>query len=396
MGAVRRTSGSEAPIPSREGRERNPSAVLLMDVLGGGTGTSVRAISERLVRSGWKARILVADPPQKDLSSEVPIEVLRPAKRFDFYPLAQVRRLRQAAERLRRLRPEVLHAYFFWSILIARLLKKFGLVEYLIENREDEGFNWGRHEYALLRLTRSLPDRVVCVSRGVRRVVLDREGLPPEKVTVIHNGIDTKTSVSVDPSTVDAIRRSHGLEPHHLIVGMVANPNRSVKGVRYFVDAIPLILERVPAARFLIVGGGGEESELQARAESLGVERELVFTGFQPDTAPYYELMDLSVLTSLSEGLSMTLLESMKHGLPVVATRVGGNPELVVDGETGRLVPPRDVGAFADRVASLLEDPPLRRSMGAAGKEVVEERFDLSDTAAAYLRLYEEALGVEE
>jgi glycosyltransferase involved in cell wall biosynthesis len=99
--------------------------------------------------------------------------------------------------------------------------------------------------------------------------------------------------------------------------------------------------------------------------------------------------MDVSVLTSLSEGLSMTLLESMAHALPVVVTRVGGNPEVVVEGGTGFLVPPKNPAAFAGRVALLLQDPDLRRRMGRAGRARVEDRFRLRETSERYLGVYE-------
>jgi glycosyltransferase involved in cell wall biosynthesis len=103
--------------------------------------------------------------------------------------------------------------------------------------------------------------------------------------------------------------------------------------------------------------------------------------------------MDLSVLTSLSEGLSIALLESMRHGLPVVATRVGGNPELVLDGECGYLVPARDVEAFASRVIQLLRNPEERQRIGAAARRRVEEHFSLARTAEQTQSLYESITG---
>jgi glycosyltransferase involved in cell wall biosynthesis len=105
--------------------------------------------------------------------------------------------------------------------------------------------------------------------------------------------------------------------------------------------------------------------------------------------APFYAAMDISVLTSLTEGLSIALLESMSYGLPVVVTRVGGNPEVVLDGETGFLVPPKDTTAFAEKVVVLLQDRELRARMGDAARRRIDEQFRVTDVATHYLRLYE-------
>ena len=154
-------------------------------------------------------------------------------------------------------------------------------------------------------------------------------------------------------------------------------------------EAIPLVIQAVPTARFVVVGSGNEIDELTRSAKNLGVSKHLIFAGFRKNIADFYAAMDISVLTSLSEGLSITILESMSHSLPVVATAVGGNPEVVVDGQTGFLVPPKDPQAFASRVVALLQDPALRRRMGEAGRRRIEEHFPMDKTASEYLELYE-------
>ncbi|HEU4698413.1 MAG TPA: glycosyltransferase family 4 protein, partial [Gemmatimonadales bacterium] len=366
-----------APAPHATGSAA-PRVLLLADSLGGGTGNIVLDISKRWAPEQCAARILTQAPPTARVRPGVPVECLPPLGALGFYPVAQLRRLAQVARRVRQLRPDVLHCYFFWSIMYGRALKALGLVPRLVENREDQGFNWGRHEYALLRRTAGQPDLVVCVSEAVRRTVLEREGLPPERVVVIHNGIEPgpRPRTRVRDVRNAELRRAWNIADDQPVVGMVANFNRAVKGVGYFFDAMPAIAQAVPEVRFLLLGRGPEEAALRARARELGVEAHVIFAGFQEEIGSFYDMMDLSVLTSLSEGLSMTLLESMQHGVAVVATAVGGNPELVREGETGYLVPPRDVPAFADRVVALLRDPARRAAFGAAGRRVVEEEFD--------------------
>ncbi len=363
--------------------------LILADVVGGGTGKHLQSLVHRWADSGWEVRVLAQTAPSSQMDFGHSLELLPPVRSHDVYPLAQLRQLKWLCDYVRRYEPTVTHAYFFWSIMYGRALKLISAIQHLVENREDQGFAWGRHEYALLRLTRSIPDRVIAVSEAVRQVALERERMDPDRTSVIHNGIAALEESSVDRRSV---LRQLGLGEDALVVGMVSNLNRAVKGVRYFVEAIPQIVKREPRARFVILGRGDEKEALANLATELGVADYLVLAGYQEDMARFYSTMDVSVLTSLTEGLSIALLESMSHGLPVVVTRVGGNPEVVLDGETGFLVPPKDTTAFAEKVIRLLQDPDLRARMGSAGRIRVDREFRLGDVAVRYLRVYEELL----
>ena len=367
--------------------------LILTDDFRGGTGNHLLSVAERCAGAGWRVEVASFQPRRTRRDPEaMELTRLPSPSGPSVYPLHQVARLRQVARLVRDRSPDVLHVYFFWPILYGRLLKAAGAVSCLIENREDEGFNWGAHEYVWLRLTRRLPDQVVCVSEAIRRLVIDREKLEPAQATVIHNGIAEPDPV--DPSSVGALRDELGIPEDAPVVGMVANLDRAVKGGERFLRAVPLILDEVPEARFIVVGGGSEDDAMDAALRSAGIEDRVFFPGYRPDVDVFYDLMDVSVLTSSSEGLSITLLESMSRGLPVVATRVGGNPELVVEGATGYLVPPDDVRAFAKRVASLLRDPALRERLGRAGRKRVRAEFDLENVVEQYRRLYRSQLAV--
>jgi glycosyltransferase involved in cell wall biosynthesis len=363
--------------------------LLLTDNFGGGTGRHIAGAATRWSARGWQSSICCMGATS-GFPGETPFTLVERSGWWDRFPISQMHRLRLTARLVAELQPTVVHAYFFWPIVYARLLKRAGLVRALIENREDMGFNWGRVEYAILRATASLPDRVICVSQGVREQVIERERIDPARLSVIRNGI-----LLPAPSTTPAIRAARAkldLPPESFVVGMVANLNRAVKGVDRFLDAIPLIREQVPSSRFLIVGGGPDEAPLRERAEGLGISDVVRFAGFRDDVHACYAAMDISVLTSLSEGLSITLLESMGHRLPVVVTAVGGNPEVVVEEETGFLVPPGDAARFAQRVVRLARDPSLRERMGQAGRERVERHFRLEQVADRYLSLYTEVI----
>jgi len=363
--------------------------LFLTDNLGGGTGNHLLSMIKYWDTSYWQSKIISQAPLTARVSPNVPIKFLRSYGCFDQFPVAQLRHLFLLCRYVAENPPDIVHCYFFWPIIYGRLLKRLARIRFLVENREDEGFSWGRQAYSLLRLTREMPDRVICVSQAVRKVALEKEGLDPGRVCVVTNGVEP-----VVQSTRNrvALRHDLGVTEDNLVVGMVANFNRPVKGVSYFLDAIPLILQDVPSARFLLLGKGKEEQALRDKADALGIAPYIIFAGYQKEIERYYDIMDISVLTSLSEGLSMTLLESMSHGLPVVVTNVGGNSELVVDGQTGYLVPPKDVPFFAERVVRLLRNPDLRTRMGQEGRRIIKQRFQMQDAAKRYLEVYTDLL----
>lgn len=364
--------------------------IILTDDFGGGTGNHLLQMTKRWGPLRQHAEIVSSAPRTARTASSVPVTRL-PEEAVRIYPLMHMLRLRRIAGIVRERSPDIVHTYFFWSILFGRLLKLAGLIPTLIENREDEGFSWGPHEYFWLKVTNNVPDCVVCVSNAVRKAVMQKEGVDADRTAVIHNGVRIPDEVS--EADVQALRDELDIPSEAPIVGMVANMNRAVKGVDRILEAMPLLLGKIPEARCVVVGGGHERDVFREKARQRGLAGRLLFPGYREDVDRFYGLMDVSVLTSRSEGLSITLLESMSHGLPVVATRVGGNPEVVVDGETGYLVPPSDMGCFVDRVATVLEDAELRQRMGRAGRNRVQSVFSINQSAKQYLKLYRTVRG---
>lgn len=385
-GVGARTAGADVE------REHAATTVLVVtNTLRGGTGAHIVRLLERLAESRWQPMVLCHGSRDFDPPATVPLIDGSKRRRLDRFPLAQWRQLRAVHRLVRLHRPALVHAFFFWPIIYGRVLKRLGIIRNLVENREDQGFIWSETDYRLLRATATIPDRIICVSEAVRRVVLEREGTPADRTVVIRNGIRLPAGAP-SRGELDAARAELGFGPEHRIVGMVANLDHAVKGARYFVDAIPLIARRIPEARFLVLGEGREKAALGARARELGVGDRVVFAGFRSDVQRFYPIMDVSVLTSLSEGLSITILESMSFGIPVVATAVGGNPELVRDGESGFLVPSKDVASFADAVVRVLGDRALAERLGRAGRTIVERDFALDTVARRYEQLYRDVL----
>jgi glycosyltransferase involved in cell wall biosynthesis len=164
------------------------------------------------------------------------------------------------------------------------------------------------------------------------------------------------------------------------------------KGIEYFLQAAAIVRRQCPRARFLIVGGSYFEPEYKPALERLAANMNLsdvvVFTGERNDIPDVLQEIDISVLPSLSEGLSNSLLESMAAGLPIVATNVGGNPEIVQDGRTGLLVPPRNAEALSTAIIRILQNPDLARRFGEKGYDRVKENFALTATVQRTEDLY--------
>jgi len=237
-----------------------------------------------------------------------------------------------------------------------------------------------------------LAHHVLANAEAVRSRLIE-DGHDGRGISVIHNGI------ALDHfrpgSASDRVREELGIPVGAPVVAVLARLS-GVKGIEYFLEAVALLAPRFPEARFLIVGdsaavdpeGRPYRVGLEALSARLGLSGRVVFAGFRADIPELLSLVTVSVLPSLSEGLSNTVLESMAAGVPVVATAVGGNPEMVREGVTGFLVPPRDPGSLAAGIERILRDPAMARRLGSAGRQSVTERFSLDSMAQKTASLY--------
>jgi glycosyltransferase involved in cell wall biosynthesis len=228
---------------------------------------------------------------------------------------------------------------------------------------------------------------MVAVAEDVRRFLADRIGVPREKLRTIYNGIDVKTACCAD----DGVRVRHelGIPERTPVLGTIANLY-PVKGHTFLLKAAAEVARAVPLAVWLLAGRGRLLGELEDEARRLGIADQVRFLGFRDDAAALLQAVNVFILPSLSEGLPVAVLEAMAAGKPVVATDVGGNREVIVDGQTGFLVPPRDAGALAARTITLLTDKSLADRYGAEGQARVREEFSLERMVSAYEELYAE------
>ena len=174
-------------------------------------------------------------------------------------------------------------------------------------------------------------------------------------------------------------------------VGMVARLV-PIKGHRYFLDAIPKVLEEIPTARFLLLGDGPLRPALQEQCRHLNISHAVFFLGEHHDIRPFLKGMTVVTLTSLNEGMGRVLLEAQAMGKPVIGTWVGGIPDVIREGESGLLVPPRDAEALSTALISLLKDPERCQKMGIVARGWVNATFGVEEMVSKISRLYEELL----
>ncbi len=234
-------------------------------------------------------------------------------------------------------------------------------------------------------------NRVISVSECARRNYLSRSGVRDSKVTTIHNGIDLSPYREKTQSECRSIRQMLGIANNALVVITIA-VLREQKGIQYLLQAAPLIIEAVPEAHFLIVGAGDHLGPLMRQTASLGVWGRVSFLGQRNDIPDLLSIADLFVLPTLMEALPTVLAEAMAAGIPIVASAVGGVPEMVTDNVNGLLVPPRNPTQLARSCIGLLSAPLKRLAMGAAGRKAVFTKFLISRQVQQIEQLYRELL----
>ena len=224
-------------------------------------------------------------------------------------------------------------------------------------------------ETVLARVT----DRLVAVSPEVRDELVSLGVAPSERFTVIRLGIELEPRVAFD-GDLPELRRRHGIGADTFVVGWFGRMT-AVKRTDDLLTTLAALHERGVAALLILVGDGDDRERLEERAHELGLARSCLFLGYQEDVAPWYAVCDAIALTSASEGTPVTIIEALAAGRAVVATRVGGVPDVVDEGESGFLVPPGDTDALAGRLELLARDPGLRAEMGRTGRERVLRRY---------------------
>lgn len=294
---------------------------------------------------------------------------------------------------LRRLAPEIVHAFLTTGNVLGAVLGTLARVPVIVSSHRDLGGFDGKWITRMNFWTdRHLATSVTANSLAVREALAQRSNAPAETIRLLYNGIDLKKIETANRGL--AKRQELGLPPNALAIGVIANI-RVAKGHQYLLEAFNRIAPHVPQAYLLICGFAGDHDlmkTLQRLAAAGGAAGRVRFMNSRNDIPEMLHALDVVVSPSLSEGFSNAILEAMAAGKPVIATRVGGSPEQIIDGVTGLLVPPQDAGAIAQALLTLLRSPGLRREMGTAAQRHVQENFSVAIMTRNHTRLYDDLL----
>jgi glycosyltransferase involved in cell wall biosynthesis len=289
---------------------------------------------------------------------------------------------------LRRAHVDVVHCYLVSANIFGGLAARAAGIP-VVTSRRDVGIsrNW-RLRLFEGTVVNPLVDAVTANSASVAAAARAERFLAAEKVTLIPNGVDLQR---FDPARhpAEAARAALGLSAEEMVVGSVGHLS-PVKGHADLLEAAAVLARGGTPLRVLLVGDGPLRASLEDTARSLGIPERVVFAGVRDDVPAVLAAMDVFVLPSHTEGMSNALLEAMAMARPIVATAVDGNADVVRDGVTGRLVPPRDPPTLAGALAALLDDPAAARSLGCAARRHVAEEHSLPVMVSRYERLYQE------
>jgi glycosyltransferase involved in cell wall biosynthesis len=297
----------------------------------------------------------------------------------------------QLRRALRRLRPHVVHTHQIASLLYTGLAAGGAGVPLVVHTEH------GKERYAdrlktrwLGRLAGRYTTRFYCLSRDMAAEVKAHRIVPPGKIRVILNGIDT--ACFQKRGEAKALRHALGIPTDAPVIGTIGRLT-PVKRQELLLRAFAQVREQVPRAHLLLVGDGPLMGELRGLAAQLGVAGATHFVGYQAEPQRYLHLIDVFALTSASEGIPQALLEAAAAGIPAVASRVGGVPEVIDDGRTGLLFPSGDQGGLTRGILTVLTDPGLARRLGEAARDRVESLFHIRRMARDYHQQFLELLG---
>jgi len=326
-------------------------------------------------------------PVEEELRSlNINVRVLRRDGRFSIFDLARLIQLMKEQD------IDIIHTHLQNADIWAGLAAKLCRIKH-ISTFHGAYFKNSAFEFLKQRLRVILPDKIIAVSENTASHCIRRLKVNPNKVKVIYNGVDSnRFKVGVEPSLK---KREIGISDNTIVLSAFGRLEIE-KGHRYLIEAVSYLKTDYPnfnsKITVLIVGEGRLKKELMQMASELGVEEEVKFLGERDDIAELLGITDIVVIPSLSEGFSIVALEAMAAGKPVVATNVGGMPELITNETDGLLISPGDKSAVASAILALIENKDLAYRLSYAAKEKVTKNFSEEGMLAKIMQVYEDLM----
>jgi L-malate glycosyltransferase len=290
---------------------------------------------------------------------------------------------------LRKGRFDVVHTHDLWSNLIGVPAAKMAGVRVIVSSQRDLSHDpWYKTTKGrLLRAVQRRSNAVLTNAQAIRAGLVQEEGLAPAKVRVIYNGVDVGRFAN---ARADRERLFPGTAGQKLVV-LVGNMHSEVKGQATLIGAAARVVGRFPQTSFLLVGDGERRAHFEQQAAAFGAK--FLFLGTRDDVPAVLSVCDIAVLPSAAEGMPNAVLEYMAAGLPTIASRVGGNTEVIEEGVSGLLIPAGDSNALAEALIRLLDDEDLAQQLARNGQKSVREKFSFESLTRNVESLYTELLG---
>jgi glycosyltransferase involved in cell wall biosynthesis len=284
-------------------------------------------------------------------------------------------------------RYELVHTHLLHADCYGRLAARIAGTKVISTYHCDDPFHLIQGIKQIDRVTASMCSKIICISRAVQDFVHKHIGAPLSHLNVVYYGLEP---IPLRNSII-RLRTDLGIGPTDPVVGVVARLTEQ-KGHSYLLQAMRFLLDEIPSVRLVIVGDGELRPHLESSTAQLGIKEHVDFLGFRSDARDLMREFDVFILPSLFEGFGLVLLEAMAAAKPIVATRVGAIPEIVVDGETGLLVPPRDPIALAQALRHLIMNPGLACDLGRCGRQQLEQRFTVRKMVEDTVRVYQSVM----
>jgi len=286
---------------------------------------------------------------------------------------------------LKKSKPDIVHTHGYFASTIGRIAAKLAGVPIIISHMHSTYWEYRKKHILMERFLNIFTHKIICCSKAVEEFVKSYERIKPSKTVVIYNGInEDRFSQPKNISSIKALFKINLSDP---VVGTIASLTPH-KGHKYLLEAAVKVLDTFPNSKFLIVGEGALRKELEQKVYNLNITSNIIFTGRRKEVANLLSIMDVVVLPScIREGMPMSIIEAMAAGKPVVATNIGGIPEVVKDRETGLLVEPKSSSSLASAITRLLRDKEYATSLGETGKKHAE-KFSSSIMAEKIEEIY--------
>ena len=346
-----------------------------------------------LDRSTYDYEVSYLTPWKNDLVADfdragIPATCVQMKHAFDF------RVIRRLALLFKEREVEILHVHSPFAAVLGRIAARIAGVPTIIYTEHNIVASYRPATRALHRLTSRADKATIAVSGEVHRSMLKARWFKPRKPSVIYGGIDLGEG-DRSPERVQEARAALGVPDGHFVIGNIAHLKRPEKGHPFLLQAAKKIMDRNPNTTLVCIGREKDPDylpSLKKQAVDLGIDDRVIFTGFVPDAMALAPAFDVFVLSSLFEGLPVAMMETMSMEIPQVLTSVGGIPEVIVDGENGFLVPPKDPELLAERVNMLIANEELRKRLGRQAKITAMNRFNVSRMVREIEGVYSSAL----